>query len=173
MNEHEPSILKQARELDDSLPDDFSVYDPVNDGIISMPESLFRSRETNLSPLANMAFPVYLFMLRESPTKIWTMDKIYQEFNEKNPDKDRKEMVFRGAIALLVLDLDQRNLLEFAGEDRSLSSENTEFCLKSEYESQAKAYEYCAKLAKSAGAPKEVVQGYLNDANLLRQKSEY
>ena len=173
MSEYELSVLRDVRQLVDSLPDDFSVYDPLRDRPIPMPESLVRAREADLLPFAEMAFPVYLFMLRESQAKTWSIDEIYREFDEKNPDSSRDETFLRNAITLLVTELCTEQLLEFVGEVPSLFSERAEFFLKREYESQAKACEYCAKLAELAGESKEIVEGYLHDANVFRKESEY
>lgn len=172
MNERKPGILRQVSELVNSLPEDHSVYDPSRDGIVPMPESLVTAREAN-SSFAQKVFPVYEFMLGESPTKIWSVSKIYQEYNEKYSDANRSETVFRGAIAFLAVNLDQAELLDFVGDDHSLTSEQSEFSLKSSDEYQAKAYEFGARLAKLADSPEEVVLELLQVANLLRQKSEY
>lgn len=172
MDEHEPFVLRQARQIVDSLSEDFSVYDPSRDGIIPMPESLVPASEAN-SSLAQMVYPVCLFMLSESPIKLWSVSKIYQEFSEKYPDANRNEAVFKGAIAFLAVGLDQEELLDFVGDDHSLTSEQSEFSFKSNDEFQAKAHEYCADLGVSADAPEEEVIELLKVAENFRQKSEY
>lgn len=175
MNERKkPDVLDAVRDLVNALPEDHVVYDPIyaSDGHVPGLGLLVAEDEGPL-PFAARAFPVYLFLLRENPSKVWSINKIYTEFTNQNPHQveGRDQEVTRSTIALLAMNLLKSGILGVTETDEADVSEDTEFTLRNDDKSWADAYEYCAKLAEASGAPRDQIQMYRRDASIFRHDS--
>lgn len=168
--EKEPRVITEVRQLVNSLPEDFCADEP---NLVNLPEFCSDGDLEQKISMAKYGYGVLAYMLNQQQSEAWSVAKICEESVEIGLWDGNNEINFKSAILLLVVNLEKKELVDFAKEDQRIITGLTKFYFRQDYRSRACAYDFCADLALDSGLSDIEVNSFRGEADFYRKKAEF